>query len=193
MKRTTTLALLLVSLVAEDAAAREWRGCSASIEIVADGKRATLWELEGRGSCRNRAHANDCRRAARDAIANCVRGAWRDRWERKLPGECAPGSESGSTRPFVKGILDTDFGRGRGSQGEQDFKWAVEHAACCSLHPTAGPLQVAVGADTAGDTGCQSPASIQEGPFDLMLQQNYQVDCRRVREQGVCAVRTGGR
>ena len=127
------------------------------------------------------------------AIANCVRGAWRDRWDRKLPGECAPGSESGSTRPFVKGILDTDFGRGRGSEGDQDFKWAVEHAACCRLHPTGGTIQVMVGVDTRGDTGCQSPSRIQEGPFDLMLEPDYQVDCQRVREKGFCAVRTGGR
>jgi len=31
------------------------------------------------------------------------------------------------------------------------------------------------------------------GPFDLMLEPDYQVDCQRVREKGFCAVRTGGR
>ena len=192
MKRTITLAAVLSSVIAGEAAAREWRGCSAAIQIVAEGKLSTLWQFEGRGSCRSRAHANDCRRAARDAIANCVRAAWAERWSRKLPGQCAPGSESGSTRPFVKGILDTDFGRGRGAEGDQDFKWAVEHAACCWLHPTGGRIQVMVGADTSGDTGCQSPAAFQEG-FDLPLEPAYQVDCQSVRDKGYCAVRTGGR
>ncbi len=193
MKRTITLAAVLSSVIAGDAAAREWRGCSAAIQIIADGKLSTLWQFEGRGSCRNRAHANDCRRAARDAIANCVRTAWDERWNRKLPGQCAPGSESGSNRPFVKGIYDTDFGRGRGSEGDQDFKWAIEHAACCYLHPTGGRIQVKVGANTSGDTGCRSPASIQEGSFDLPLHSDYQVDCQSVRDKGYCAVRTSGR
>ncbi len=193
MKPLIAIAVLLGSVVvAQPSAAREWRGCKASIAILADGRRSTLWEFEGRGSCRNRAHANDCRRAARDAIANCVRGAWRDRWDRKLPGECATGNESASDRPFVKGIANTGFGRGRGSRGDQDFKWAVEHAACCKLNPNAGNIRVIVGADTQGDSGCRSPSKIQEDAFDLTLERNYQVDCRRVREQGFCAVRTGG-
>jgi len=193
MKRTITLAAVLSSVTVGDAAAREWRGCSAAIQIVAEGKLSTLWQFEGRGSCKSNARANDCRRAARDAIANCVRTAWDERWSRKLPGQCAPGSESGSSRPFVKGILDTDFGRGRGSEGDQDFKWAVEHAACCFLHPNGGRIQVRVGANTSGDTGCRSPATFTEGSFDLPLEPDYQVDCQSVRDKGYCAVRTGGR
>ena len=38
MKRTITLAAVLSSFVAGDAAAREWRGCSAAIQIVAEGR-----------------------------------------------------------------------------------------------------------------------------------------------------------
>jgi hypothetical protein len=191
MTTVIVLLVLLFTFGARDAAAREWRGCSAAIQIISDGRLSTLWQFEGRGSCRSRAYANDCRRAARDAIANCVRAAWRDRWSRRLPGECASGTES-SNRPHVKGIMNTNFGRGAGSQGDQDFKWAVERNACCFLNPAGGQVRVEVGADTSGDTGCSSPKSLQEGPFDLPLDL-YDVDCARVRAQGYCAVRTNGR
>ncbi len=49
MKRTITLLAVFSSIIPGAAAAREWRGCSAAIQIVADGKLSTLWQFEGGG------------------------------------------------------------------------------------------------------------------------------------------------
>jgi hypothetical protein len=182
MNRIIPLLLSCVVLIglALPAAAREWRGCTARIHVFTPWRAAVVWQFEGRGSCRSRVYGNDCRRAARGAIGACLTEAWARRWERRLPGSCFP--VSGSNRPFVQGIGGTSFGRGPGSEGDQDFKWAVERAACCTMGLTGRNVSVTVGGSSSGDTGC---ALSGEG-IDWQLESNYVVNCRSFRNKGYC-------
>jgi hypothetical protein len=177
-------AALCPMLWSQQAGATEWRGCRGAITVQDGGTYDTVWEFEGRGSCKNRANANDCRRAAKGAIEDCAREAWRTRWDRKLPHACRP--ISGSSRAHVKGIADTSFGRGPGAEGDQDFKWAVERAACCRMHPNRDRVTVTVGAASFGDKGCQSEKAVEVGKIDVVLEGNYAAECRAARARGVC-------
>ena len=176
-------ATLAATLWPQQAGATEWRGCRGAIDVRGSGDVRTIWEFEGRGSCKNRAHANDCRRAARGAIEACAREAWRTRWDRRLPAACHP--LSGTSRAHVKGIADTFFGRGSGSQGRQDFKWAVERAACCSMYRNRDSVKVSITASSYGDKGCQSDKTGEVGEADWQID-DYTADCRAVRARGVC-------
>jgi len=177
-------AALCVMLWPQPAGAVEWRGCRGEIVIQGDNDYRTIWQFEGRGSCKNRAHANDCRRAAKGAIEACVFDAWRARWERRLPNSCRP--LSGSSRAHVKNIADTFFGRGPGAQGAQDFKWAVEQAACCRLSPNRDRVTVTIGVTSYGDKGCQSDKTEEVGQIDRVIEGNYTADCRAARAKGIC-------
>lgn len=178
-------ATLAVMLWPQHAGATEWRGCRGAIDVrdSVDNFR-TIWEFEGRGSCKNRTHANDCRSAARGAIETCVREAWRTRWEYRLPAACHPAS--GTSRAHVKGIADTFFGRGPGARGRQDFKWAVEQAACCQMHPNRDSVTVSVSATSYGDKGCQSDKIREVGEVDWLIERTYTADCRAARARGIC-------
>jgi hypothetical protein len=173
--------VFVLSFVAT-AQAREWRGCSGSLKIWAPYKTTvTIARFEGRGSCRSRVYANDCRRAARGAIQYCVSELWRTRWDRVVPYACREAASG--TRPFVAGLYNTSFGRGPGAQGVQDVKWAIERAACCQMFPSTRNVSVSVGASSSGDKGCQS--SMPEWA-DWQLESNYRVDCRTFRQRGYC-------
>jgi hypothetical protein len=182
------LLAVAVLLLADDAAAREWRGCSAQLRLEAPGT-IVLWSFEGRGSCRSRVYANDCRRAARSAILACVRDSWAIRWERRLSGSCVSAEGSGSNRPYVKGIFNTNFGRGNGAKGDQDFKWAIEHKLCCEIAPTARTVTARVGVHIFGDAGCWREGAGRPDTMDV-VEGNYVADCQAARAQGFCAVRT---
>jgi hypothetical protein len=175
----TTVALLVAALsvlaFTQSAAAREWRGCMGLIQISGHGQHMTIHQFEGRGSCRSRAYANDCRRAARGAILYCLQDAWRVRWSFTIPGSCRP--TPGSSRPFVDGLADTAFGNGPGAQGAQDFKYAVERASCCTLFRNRDQVTVAVSGASLGDTRCDG---------SVVLQTGYRVGCARFRNRGYC-------
>lgn len=177
---TATLGVLFAP---QQAGATEWRGCRAAIDVRDGGDMSTIWQFEGRGSCKNRAHANDCRRAARAAIEGCVREAWRTRWDRRLPPACL--TATGTSRAHVKGIADTPFGRGPGAQGHQDFKWAVERAACCRMHPNRDSVTVSVTASSFGDKGCQRDKIPEVGDADWQIGE-YAAACRAARARGIC-------
>jgi hypothetical protein len=172
-------AAAIAFVCAAPASAREWRGCAATFVVASPAGSRVIWRFDGRGSCRSRAYANDCRRAAKGAIDACARDAWSVRWERRIPGTCRP--QSGSNRPFVQGLYNTAFGRGYGALGDQDFKWEVERAACCHLYPNANTATVGVGWNVSGDKGCV--ARLQEATY---LEYAYVAECRRFRERGYC-------
>lgn len=163
--------LLIVSAaaaVSDGASAREWRGCDGRINVIAQGRSSLVTIFQGRGSCRSRVYANDCRRAARGAIESCVFELWRTRWERRFPGACLP--VSGTNRPFVTGLSL------RWESGE-DIKLAVERAACCDLGLSGRNVSVAVTARSDGDDRCAA---------NWTLEPNYRVNCRRFRNDGLC-------
>jgi hypothetical protein len=186
-----TIALLLAAMIIAAsvgvAEATISRGCTGKFFVKAPySGTVVIWTFEGRGTCRNSIHANDCRRAARSAIGYCVQEAWRARWQRTIPAACR--ETPGSSRPFVKGLAGTAFGRdrGHGSQGDQDFKWEVERAACCRLNPLADQVTVSVSASAFGDTGC---AAVGAEGSDWVLEPAYVADCRLARQRGFCARR----
>lgn len=181
LNRTLLIAALVGVALASvhPAAARIWRGCAVEITVVAEGKARDIWSFEGRGSCKNKFHANDCRRAARGAIDYCIQDAWRARWDFRIPSSCYP--TSGSSRPYVKGLANTSFGRGPGAQGDQDFKWAVERAVCCHLHPNRNRVTAQVSWNVHGDKGCRE--SVEEAQY---LEAEYVAQCRRFRDRGFC-------
>jgi len=177
-----TIPLLLAAAFAAslaDAAAREWRSCEANIVILGHSRSLAIWTFEGRGSCRNKRHLEDCRKAARGAIEFCMRDSWRLRWQRRLSGGCA--SSTSGNRAFVKGILGAPFGRGPGAQGQQDFKWAIERAACCRLFRDRDRATVTVGVKSSGGKGCGGPNVI-----DFSVEGAYAIDCKRFRERNRC-------
>ncbi|MDX1402129.1 MAG: hypothetical protein R3245_09425, partial [Kiloniellales bacterium] len=81
-----TIALFLAS--APSALADISRGCSGEVRVTTGGLGEALATIEGRGSCKNKAQANDCRAHARKEIDRCIAGLWRDRQKNALAPEC---------------------------------------------------------------------------------------------------------
>lgn len=153
-----------------------WIGARILSGVDKNGKRFTMRvnrslgvvQVNGRGTCRGKAWANDCRRNARGAIIHCGRGLWADRWNRRIPGHVCESADN--SRPPHAGIQTWTKYPG-------DIKKALEHAACCRLIPKARQLNFAVYLSISGDTRC---------PHREDLERVYKADCRALRKQGLC-------
>lgn len=133
-------AALLSLILAPPAQADITRGCSAQWVVRAGPSERVVASFDSRGRCRNRIHANDCRRAARDAAMACFRDHWARRWDDRIrAGTALP--------PNCVGRGDT------GVRGYRvgDIKRALEQQACGFGAP---PFPVTVIGRTRGDTGC---------------------------------------
>lgn len=133
--------------------------------------------LGGRGTCRGKAWANDCRRSARSALAACARELWRTRWSRRVPTNVC--GSAGTSRP-PHGYI-TSWGAQTSAHGKNklpgDVKRAMEHTACCVMVPDAREVNFAIYLAIHGDTGCSHNSTLE--PI-------YKADCRALRAQGLC-------
>lgn len=133
--------------------------------------------FEGRGRCKNKLKANDCRRQARDLIVKCGKDLWAKRWSKSVPPSCAA-APSGS-RPYAR--IKT-----WGSEGvwsavraklKNDVKRSVEHSACCVLRPTDRQVNFSVYLAVHGDKGCRHKSFVAN---------TYKANCENLRAQGLC-------
>jgi len=150
-------ALISAALVSGTAAAEISRGCRANVLVHTGNSSALVAQVEGRGFCKNRFHANECRERARDAIATCMQDLWAQREQNALPPSC---TIIGSGRPFA--ILSW------ASSGLRLFRNSLNHQTgwqvCCRLGRHGQPpyfLQVSI----QGDHGCTRDFPLSDGAF----------------------------
>ena len=192
-------AALPITIVAVPADTDIYRGCAGSFRIAVvggagvDTSRRTqlLDEFEGRGQCNNTAQANTCRVRAKDNVFRCANDLWAARWT--LIGDPNDGNPDG-------GLPLSCQGRATGAKGVGPFrenpfgqffdvKYAIEHAACCVLQPTASLLNLSIDVSTVGDKGCGNDKAFGAFREQRTLEGNYVADCQQLRAQGICAVR----
>ncbi len=172
--------LVLVSALlafAQPASAETTRGCNASIQIRvvesqgAVGARNVLLErFSGRGRCRGRAWATDCRRDARSRINRCISHLWDLRWNPQMPVSC-DASRGSSVGMQNLGPLAP------GPGNHWNIKRAIERASCCGANDGARMISARVTLRTTGDTGCSGEQVISRG---------YVSRCVELRRQGIC-------
>jgi len=133
--------------------------------------------FKGRGRCKNKLKANDCRRQARDLIVKCGKDLWAGRWSKGLPASCV--AVASGDRPYG-GVVSWGADNTPSSiraQLKNDVKRAVEHSACCVLRPTDRQLNFAVYLSVHGDNGCKHKSYVASV---------YKADCRKLRAAGLC-------
>jgi hypothetical protein len=170
--RVAAAALCALNIIlAGDASAEISRGCNASLFVdTGGGKLAVVATIEGRGSCKNRFHANTCRERARGAIVTCLRDLWATRNRDGLPTTC---TIFGGGRPWA---------RLSWQQGPPPRLNSLTNRAmwfsCCSLRPGAASLAYTVRAGIGGDKGCGSgfPMGSPTG-----------LECSQLRNHGFCS------
>ncbi len=132
------------------ASAETFRGCKGYYMVTNPGSglgAEYFHTFDGRGRCRGKAWANDCRRMARDFIIDCFGDAWRMRWDQEvLSGDARPG------RCLPRGPI------GVRNYTLQDLKGAIERAACRLGVDT--PARVLVTGMVSGDKGCTTSVEI---------------------------------
>lgn len=172
MKRLTTLAAVVcgLTLFPNPAAADISRGCAGTVFIETEGGGAPLATIDGRGFCKNRLHANECRERARKAIVACVRDLWANRNAARLPASC---TVHGGGRPSAR-LTWLPGTPARLSSFNNRLTWN----ACCKLRPNANGLAYSVRAGIVGDKGCSAGFPI-EGSIT-------QVQCANLRANGFC-------
>lgn len=158
------------------------RGCTARLEVTSapyvgkadrpDRSKERTYpidQFEGRGSCRNRIRANDCRRRARDSIFRCARDLWNSRWDRDFPDSCYGRGSNGVHHlgPFPPNR----------DGNVEDLKFAMERMACCSLHPRYDHLDITLKVRSWGQKRCAGEETLYVG---------YDADCKRLRSLGWC-------
>jgi hypothetical protein len=159
------------------------RGCSAGFQIlIADGSTfADLGSIEGRGSCRNKAQANECRQRARGEIDRCIAGLWRDRQKNAIAPECnslvSGSSRSGAKLTWSGIYLIAEPNR---------LTARMAYAACCRMRPSAAQLQVQVVGAIEGDKSCGDLKVGQDRYRSGFSLSNYDMSCTAWREQGLC-------
>jgi hypothetical protein len=143
---------------------------------------------------RTAAQANTCRVRAKDNLFRCANDLWAARWS--LIGDASDGRPDGGLPLSCQGRATG--GKGVGPYREIpfgqffDIKYAIEHAACCELQPTASSLNLRIDVSSVGDKGCGNDQAFGSYRESRVLEGNYIADCQRLRAQGMCAGRRGG-
>jgi len=180
---SSLLALVLCTLLTQPAAAQMKRGCSGAIRMSsAPTGSIVLANMDASGFCKNRRHANDCRKAARRAIDNCAGALWDARWSHAIPAAC-------TTRP------------GGGRAGMNYFRWTqiivslphgdslkdrIEHNVCCGGGGRSDTYQARICWYTNGDTGCVPSSGGFSSSGGGTFSSSYGVKCAELRAAGLC-------
>lgn len=176
------LAISLLLASAPAALADITRGCSGEVHVAVGGSGETVASIEARGSCKNKAQANDCRTLARKEIDRCIDGLWRDRQKNVLAPECRS-LASGTSRAGAKLTW-----RHVSSMAEPARLTArMAYSVCCQLRRDAGKLQVRVSASITGDKKCGEEHLGGNRYRSVLKLPNYDMDCNAWRSHGLCS------
>jgi hypothetical protein len=175
--RIATAILLAAGMVLASAASAPplfadiLRGCSAAFYVV-NPNGMKLASIEGRGSCKNTARANDCRVRARKQVDACLAGMWRDRQKNAIAPECRTLTSSGreGAKLSWEGIL-------RIAEPNR-LSARMAYATCCRLRPNSTRLSAETAATFSGDKGCGSGSN--------KYYPAYSMDCDTWRSRGLC-------
>lgn len=161
------------------------RSCSASVFVTAPNgaqtKNFLLGDILGRGSCKNKAHANDCRERAREQVDKCIAAMWRDRHVNAIAPECkslVSNSSRSGARLSWDGIMVI-------SQPNR-LTARMARGMCCKALPNAGKISVQLGGNITGDKKCGASKigkDLYQSEFGLP---RYDMDCGAWRAQGIC-------
>jgi len=175
----------LLVLGAAPARADITRGCSASLDVfVMDGKPKAaygLGSIEGRGGCKNKAHANDCRARARAEIDRCRADLWKGRQVNAIPGSCN-NLVQGSGRSGAKLQYDGIY-----TIAEPNRLTArAARIVCCTVRPNADKLKISFEGRINGDKKCASTKIGKDNYQDEYGLGQYDMSCKAWRAQGIC-------
>jgi hypothetical protein len=160
------------------------RICKASIEVRVLASPQHNWSneyiarLEGRGACANSVWANRCRERARDAIDDCRKALWDNRFTNAIPAACRSGTD---TRPGARLTWD---GIATFPQSDRIFSRVI-HSACCRQKPNASAVTVEVHGTIWGGEKCGSRVGIGHYQSDYKMAGPFGIDCN-YWAKGIC-------
>lgn len=187
MKASRLLQALSLLVIATSGAAQAeiTRGCSASVDVYVSDNKPNPWTnlatIEGRGSCKNKLNANDCRQRARAEIDRCRADMWAGRHSNAIPASCNNLVE-GSSRSGAKLQYDGIFL----IEQPQRLTARGAYAVCCKLRPNADKLVITFEGRITGDQKC---AASKIGPDKYQEEfgyPKYDMNCAAWRKQGIC-------
>ena len=179
------VAAAALALSAVPAAADITRGCGASVDVavISPGPLSVenLGEIEGRGSCKNKANANDCRERARAALLKCRNDMWANRHANSIPSSCNS-LVSGSGR---SGAKLTYAGIAPISEPNRLMARAAL-SACCRLRPNKDKLSIQIAGRINGDKKCAAHKIGNDRYQEEYGFPRYEMSCKAWREKGIC-------
>jgi len=162
------------------------RGCSASVGVFVMDKKADpytiLGTIQARAGCKNKIHADDCRRLARAQIDRCIVDLWNGRNDNALPVSCNSLAE-GSSRPGARleydGILII--------KEPQRLTSRAAAVVCCHMRPKTDRVMVSFEGRINGDQACASTRIGKDSYQDEYgMPVKYDMKCAEWRAKGIC-------
>ena len=162
------------------------RGCTASVGVYVMDKKADpytiLGNIQARAGCKNKLHADDCRKLARQQIDRCIVDLWNGRNENALPASCnslAEGSSRAGARLEYDGILII--------KEPQRFTARAAAVVCCHMRPKTDRVMVSFDGRINGDQKCASTRIGNDMYQDeFAMPQKYDMKCTEWRAKGIC-------
>ncbi len=161
------------------------RSCSASLDVYISDNQPNpgmnLATIEGRGSCKNKFNADDCRQRARAEIDRCRADLWAGRHSNAIPASCntlVEGSSRSGAKLQYDGIYLIEQPQRLTARGAS--------AVCCKLRPKADKLVITFEGRISGDQKC---AAHKIGPDKYQEEYGYpkyNMHCAEWRKQGIC-------
>ena len=162
------------------------RGCSASVGVYVMDKKADpytiLGTIQARAGCKNKIHADDCRRLARQQIDRCIADLWTGRNQNARPASCnslVAGSSRAGARLEYEGILVI----------KEPARFTARAAAvvCCHMRPNTDRVMVSFDGRINGDQKCASTRIGKDNYQDeFAMPQKYDMKCTEWRAKGIC-------
>lgn len=180
-----TLPAMVVLLVTSPALLADiTRSCSADVYVGINGTSsiASIGSIAGRGSCKNKSKANECRAVAREQIDRCVDGMWRDRQKNALAPECTSLS-AGSGRDGAKLAWEVAYPIAEPAR----LTARMAYQTCCKLRPDAGKIKVHISGNITGDKNCGTEKVGNDQYRSHFELQTYDMNCDAWRAQGICS------
>lgn len=184
--RIAVAASVALLLFVSPAWADTTRGCSASVFFGMTGDGPTRFEdlasIEGRGACKNKNHANDCRAQARAQIDKCLSDLWNGRDQNAIPGSCksllSSSGRSGARLEYIGVYRIAEPSR---------LTARAAFRACCQVKPNAAKLNILFQGFLSGDKKCAS-GKVGDGKYqEQFFLPTYDMNCNAWRAQGICA------
>ncbi|WP_428410499.1 hypothetical protein [Hyphococcus sp.] len=191
-----------VSLVTSQASAEIHRGCSGWIEsysVAWVNKKGdhVKWgngspppgelvaAIEGRGFCRGKSQADECRKDAKNAVVACGRWIWEHRWSATM-AERIGGCVTAFSGSRAQGKID-DWARSDQPDVNLygDIKRTVEYNSCCVQRPHAQDVwsTVSLRVSSTNSEVWNPQASCA---YSTDFSEDYHSDCTALRAEGLC-------